>query len=347
MRHITYTTILCLLVVVVSTAELFATSPCAAMAIRLKAPTTTNNHLYAVAYCNQGSEIATNSYIDIEVGPGFALGQATAPLYARRGGVYRFYIGDVDPGACGSLFFEVPHQQHLPPCINTYVIHDNACAPINSELNTLHTSTSDNDSTGNGTSGGNSGTGTDINQANDAMEDLSVSSFTTVSVDPIFEDHVFLNFVPTWDSLISVLGMPPSYNASDATQSQLGASLGIVDYTTLPDYATAKHCSSSATDGAYSNNVYVSTQKEELPSTRIYWLSQPMHQQSTIVVEGPAYQQLRLILVDGAGRQVANIQGIGDRLLVDRQQYKLSAGLYYYLLEGDEKRLSTGLFVAQ
>lgn len=347
MKHLIYTTIACLLTSMVGTASPTSTTPCAALAVRLTTPQVSNNQLYAVAFCNQGNEVASNSSIDIELGQQLGIAHATASLEARAGNVYRFHIGDVAPGACGSLFFELSNNSTAAkPCIRIYALHGNNCAGSNGLYGEVsHGNVSmGGDDDGNGGCTGNGG-GNTIN-GHSAHQVLSLAGDVTGFVDPIFEDHVFLDVVPTWDSLLHIIGQLSNYDANDPSNNQVSTDLGTVNYDRLPRYAVDKECATDVIQDQRSSQVISVQRTGDRPATW-QWTGQPLQQQSTLLIEGKTYRQLRLTLIDASGRQVAVVTGTSNQLSVDRYRTNLNSGIYYYLLEGDQEKIGTGLFAVQ
>lgn len=319
-----------------------STAPCAALAVRLTTPQVSNNHLYAVAYCNQGSQTASNSSIDIVLDPQFGIAQATAALEAKAGNVYRFHIGDIAPGTCGSLFFQIDNSTTDEPCVRIYALHDNNCVGQNGIAGYV--------AQGNIDMGGDNGTctgggNTNINPRG-AEQVVSLAGDVTGFLDPIFEDHVFLDIVPTWDSLLHIIGQMSNYNASDPNNREVSTDLGMVNYNRLPNYAMDKACANDVLIGTRSSYV-ISVQQTEGTTSSWRWTGQPIQQQSTLIVEGKNYHQLQLTLVDASGRQIAILTSNNNQLLVDRYQHTLSSGVYYYLLEGDQEKIGSGILAVQ
>lgn len=324
---------------VVGNAYPSSTVPCAALAVRLTTPQVSNNHLYAIAYCNQGSQMANNSSIDIELDPQFGIDHATVALEARAGNVYRFHIGNIAPGACGSLFFKIDNPTMDEPCLRVYAFHDNSCAGQNGITGYI--------SQGNINMGGNisTGGGNTNTPHKDADQVVSLAGGTRF-IDPIFEDHVFLDVVPTWDSLLHIIGQMSNYNAGDPNNSEVSTDLRLVNYNRLPNYAMDKDCANDVVISTHSSHV-VSVQQTEGTTSSWHWKGQPLQQQSTLIVEGKNYHQLQLTLIDASGRQIAILTSNDNQFLVDRYQQKLNSGVYYYLLEGDQEKIGSGIFAVQ
>lgn len=343
MKHAIYITILCLLGAATGISQSNASAPCAALAVRLTAPSSQGNQLYGIAYCNQGTDIATNSYIDIELGGNVTIRQATAPLVARQDNVYRFSIGDVAAGECGSIYVEIPRHLRTTPCLSIYAIHGNSCDGQQAS-NGMVTR----DDMGNGDGNTGTGTGTGTASGNGILGTYSMAFDVASDIDPIFEDHVFLDIVPTWDSLLVVLGGAMSYNADQPNGNQTGSlDFGEIDYGTLPVYAVDHDCSTDVTNDTRTGTIVNVPQTNRAAATTWYWAGQPLVQQSQLILEGQSYQRICLTLIDATGRQIAVLQSTTSTLTLDRSALNLSSGVYYYSLEGDNQRLGTGVLAVQ
>ena len=189
------------------------------------------------------------------------------------------------------------------------------------------------------------GGGTTLN-GHSAHQALSLIGDAPGFIDPIFEDHVFLDVVPTWDSLLHIIGQLSNYDANDPSNNQVSTDLGMVNYDRLPQYAVDKECVTDVIQDRRSSQVISVQRTGDAPATW-QWTGQPLQQQSTLLIEGKTYRQLRLTLIDASGRQVAVVTGSSNQLSVDRYRTNLNSGIYYYLLEGDQEKIGTGLFAVQ
>ena len=280
---------------------------------------------------------------------GFGIDNATATLEARAGNIYRFHIGDVLPGDCSSLFLELSSSIATEPCLRIYALHGNNCSSqdgVDGYASQGNVNMSDG-SNNNGGDGCNGGGSSGDNDHHDHMgQALSLAGDVVGFSDPIFEDHVFLDVVPTWDSLLHLIGQLTNYNANDPSNSQVSTDLGMVNYQRLPDYARDKDCATDVTNDTRSSRV-INVRQTNNDDVSLRWTNQPMQLQSTLLIEGSNYQQLRLILIDASGRQAAILTGTGDQLTVDRQQSDLNRGIYYFLLEGDQEKIGSGVLAVQ
>lgn len=348
MKHTIYTTILCFLAVVIGQAAPQSNGPCAALAVRLTTPSVQAHPLYGVAYCNQGDETATNSYIDIEINDPLTIQKATVPLVERSGNIYRFFIGDIGPGVCGSLFFEVPHSSQQLPCLNIYAVHENNCA--DQQATTGSFSMNDGCTDAGGIGGNTNDDSDNVITGNNATGVRTVVGGGSGFIDPIFEDHVFLDVVPTWDSLLNILGQSMGYDLVNFNggASEPDQSISTVDYTSIPAYAMDEDCSGQANTSLPSRNFTNVNQikaETEVPLWR--WTNQPMVQQSTLILTEQVRRETQLTLVDATGRQVALLTTNNNTLVVDRTVLRLDQGVYYYLLERDGKQLGSGVLMVQ
>ena len=93
------------------------------------------NNLYSVHYCNDGTAIATNAYIDVVVDAMLAFQNATVPFTDLGNNVVRFPIGDIVPNECGSFTFRTKADCNAPVgfthCTEAHIYPDGLCVPPN------------------------------------------------------------------------------------------------------------------------------------------------------------------------------------------------------------------------
>lgn len=89
---------------------------------------------YHVAYCNLGSETATNAYATILLDSLLQFVSASLPG-SQNGQLISFGLGDVAPLACGSFTFQVfldcEAQVGATFCTEAHIYPDTTCAPVN------------------------------------------------------------------------------------------------------------------------------------------------------------------------------------------------------------------------
>jgi uncharacterized repeat protein (TIGR01451 family) len=91
---------------------------------------------YQVQYCNRGTAIARNAYVNINLDKYLFFGTSSIPLSNRTGNILTFNIGDVASGNCGGFnFTAVPRcdstylgQTH---CVEAHIYPDAICLPTN------------------------------------------------------------------------------------------------------------------------------------------------------------------------------------------------------------------------
>lgn len=94
-----------------------------------------SNNLFSVHYCNNGTEPATDAYVDVTLESLFTIVNTSIPFVNQGNNVYRFQVGDLDPGDCGS-FNLTAHlscdaafgQTH---CAEAHIYPDTSCLPTN------------------------------------------------------------------------------------------------------------------------------------------------------------------------------------------------------------------------
>ena len=73
------------------------------------------SNFYVVNYCNYGTELAEDAYIEVSLDPFLEYLGSTIPFTSENNNVYRFDLGDIAGGDCGSfkVYFEVSCDAEL------------------------------------------------------------------------------------------------------------------------------------------------------------------------------------------------------------------------------------------
>ncbi len=86
---------------------------------------------YTVRYCNTGSQIAEDAYVEITLDTMLIFEAATAPLLSQVGNVMKFFVGNIGVGECGNFKLTVKvscdaalGQEH---CVQINIFPDSAC----------------------------------------------------------------------------------------------------------------------------------------------------------------------------------------------------------------------------
>ncbi|MCC7465672.1 MAG: hypothetical protein IT261_05355 [Saprospiraceae bacterium] len=94
-----------------------------------------SNNLFSVSYCNDGTEPATDAYVDVTLEPLFSILTSLIPYTDLGNNVFRFPVGDLNPGGCGSFYFTahlsciaLVGQTH---CTEAHIYPDTFCIPTN------------------------------------------------------------------------------------------------------------------------------------------------------------------------------------------------------------------------
>ncbi|MBI4647009.1 MAG: hypothetical protein HY738_10575 [Bacteroidia bacterium] len=88
---------------------------------------------YYIKYCNTGTSEASNSYIEISFPPEIIPLSSSLPWSSQTGNIYRFNIGTIDVGDCGSFYItdsvscEAEIGQTL--CVQAHIYPDSLCLP--------------------------------------------------------------------------------------------------------------------------------------------------------------------------------------------------------------------------
>ncbi|MBK8705838.1 MAG: T9SS type A sorting domain-containing protein [Saprospiraceae bacterium] len=106
---------------------------CASLTVDISTPLLRRcfNNYYYVNYCNEGTETAPNSYVEITIDPFFSYFYSSIPLAGIQGNVLRFDLGDLAPGQCGAFTVvlslscsAVLGQTH---CVEAHIYPDEPC----------------------------------------------------------------------------------------------------------------------------------------------------------------------------------------------------------------------------
>ena len=94
-----------------------------------------SNNYYYVNYCNEGAGTATDVYIEIDLDSYLTPVNSSLPFTDMGNNLFRFDLGDIEPGACGSFWVKVMvscssviGQTH---CTEAHIYPDTACTQIN------------------------------------------------------------------------------------------------------------------------------------------------------------------------------------------------------------------------
>ncbi|BDS14536.1 T9SS type A sorting domain-containing protein [Aureispira anguillae] len=175
-------------------------SYCPLMEVNITA--TNSNGLYSISYCNHGNAIANGAYVEIEIANGLNLLKSTIPVTFQLGNKYTFDLGDVMNSDCSEFFVEIPNSADQIHCTKVHIYPDDPCqAMIDHYI-----------SHNNGNNNGNTTITVAAIQAQRHMSANDLLGQTTSN--SIFEDHVFLDNRPSWDSLLHIVGHGPGSGTS-------------------------------------------------------------------------------------------------------------------------------------
>lgn len=98
-----------------------------------------SNNLFGVSFCNDGTEPATDAYVDVTLESVFTIQTSSIPYTDLGNNVLRFPVGDLNPGDCGSFHFTAHlsctallGQTH---CTEAHIYPDTSCIPTNVQWN--------------------------------------------------------------------------------------------------------------------------------------------------------------------------------------------------------------------
>jgi hypothetical protein len=88
---------------------------------------------YTVSYCNTGTVVANNAYIEVELDPSLNVVNTSLPIATQNNNLYRFNVGNIGVGACGSFRVQVvvdtSSQIAQTHCTSVHIYPDSLCLP--------------------------------------------------------------------------------------------------------------------------------------------------------------------------------------------------------------------------
>ena len=116
--------------------SIVAASECPLMTVDVGVPQLRrcfDNTVY-IAYCNSGSELAEDAWVDVELDPFLTLNSATITFQPLGNNAFRFPLGDIEWGDCGQFSMvvnvdcnAVPGQTH---CLLAHAFPDTLCTTV-------------------------------------------------------------------------------------------------------------------------------------------------------------------------------------------------------------------------
>jgi len=332
-----------------------------------------NSDIIEISYCNHGNVTAIGAYVEIEVTNDLLINQATIPVSSIVGTKYTFQLGDVNSLDCAAFYIEIPNVEDRVHCTNVQIFPDDPCQAMIDQY-IINNTGSDDDG------------GDDDDDINTTTVTFSADMHHSVPGPPVlgqggtnsvYEDHVFFNNIPTWDSLLLVLtnsGVLP--NLVTNTSGTTNSANDLDDITSL---SSAKVCSDNGTHGGSTviirdiasqttsiatgdrtivgttsinnnqtvlNTVTTETvneiQENKEVAVRLY--PNPFSTTATITIDGANYEQTRIEVVNLAGKSIQSLQ-VNKQKSITLHRRDLSQGVYFYRLIGDDAIVHTGKFI--
>lgn len=92
------------------------------------------DNTYTVSYCNRGTTFSEDAYVEVELDPYLEFNSSSLPVTSQTGNVYRFDLGVLEAGHCGSFDINVTvscdstllGQTH---CSTAHIYPDELCIP--------------------------------------------------------------------------------------------------------------------------------------------------------------------------------------------------------------------------
>jgi photosystem II stability/assembly factor-like uncharacterized protein len=337
------------------------------------------NNTYIVQYKNEGTATATGAYVTITLDDFLLYQSSTLPVSAQNGQTYTFQLGDIAPGASGSFQLEVKvscdatlGQQH---CVSASIFPNDLCLPTLPIVSNYREcrenigSFDPNDKQAYVNGQENPGyvlpnneveylirfqnTGTDT-AFRVVVEDRFSSLFDLSSFTPIVSSHPYRVEVKDQNTLRFIFEniLLPDSNINEA------ASHGFLKFKMqqIPDVPLGMLIKNHA-DIYFDFNAAVRTNETGLvvgtvrtkaaPETAYAIAAYPNPFGSNITFEvfgQDLPEKMTLRLFDALGRQARRVEFSGRKTTIRRET--LDAGIYYYLMETDGRRMGSGTIQA-
>lgn len=117
---------------------------CSQLRVDLSAPflrRVGGGNTYTVNYCNDGTAVASNAYVEIDLDPSLSVTNSSIPITNQVGNVYTFNVGSVPMTACGAFTINVELDSTVifgqTHCTEAHIYPDTTCIPniwVNSRL---------------------------------------------------------------------------------------------------------------------------------------------------------------------------------------------------------------------
>jgi len=251
------------------------------------------------------------------------------------------------------MYFQIPQALIKAHCLDVFAA---TALPCSNNTSTVHTT--------NGDSNDNNDPNSSSFTLMRAEVDLTPTGVGTGSYsDPIFEDHVFLDFVPTWDSLMRMFSDLQTYtfNPNCSTSvTNTGVVVVPVDQA-LPTYATASYCRQKAatTDAVVSHHTSVSAANNTLSTNnnvansswntmqelRVTLAPNPVLGAAKLYVDNYEADQLQVEVFNVQGRRVGYFESNDNYLTFQVNGW--SRGVYFYQLSANGKALHSDRFLVK
>ena len=86
---------------------------------------------YVVQYCNEGTSLAEDAYVEITLPPDLVMGSSAIPSTPISNGVFSFDLGDMQPGECQNFWFNATlvcdSELGMTHCVEAHIYPDSIC----------------------------------------------------------------------------------------------------------------------------------------------------------------------------------------------------------------------------
>jgi len=308
--------------------------PCPKMQVAMACPLlkmSSSDNYYTIFYCNNGNLATSSAYVEFDLDPYLTIINSGVPVQSQKGNTYTFDLGNVDAFTCGAFKIQVTIN-------NNATVNQLHCAEARIYPTTICQ----------GNNNANQTTTTQNNNTLGRTEGVDHSQAT--STNSIFEDNVMLNSVPVGiDSLGVIAGnmaIDIDIVIANIEEKQVGGSMANLITNNQSNYLVVQACRYNIGYYTAGQSQVTSVDNTTNDNTTIKVYPNPMTTSTRFEVTGEEYASLTLKVSDISGRLIKTIS-VDNQSYIRLTKQDLQAGVYFYQLQANDKRLKTGKLIVQ
>ncbi len=287
-----------------------------------------NENYYYISYCNLGSIVANNAYIEIDLDPFLTVVNSELAIQNQQNNSYRFDLGNVNSQTCHSFWLQVELDSTTPS-------HQAHCITASIYPNTFCDSSTNNPQNGRVFSV----------QWRQQIQGTS----NTEPVNSIFEDNVMLDQRPLWIDSLQAIAARQNISMTDIiTQfedyQQQSAMLAASTNNNSP-MVLANNCSFNIGRIALATSLLsTNTIIDNSTDFRVY--PNPCSDYIIFETYAKTYASFSVQLIDLRGVLVKQLEVKNQQKIIFKNK-SLAAGVYFYKLLGDNQQIASGKIIVQ